>query len=40
MENGYVPEPVFQATIADEELADAGGDGLTDDPDALDINPD
>ena len=39
MENGYVPEPVYQATIADEELADAGGDGLIDDPDTLDINP-
>ena len=39
MENGYVPEPVFKATIADEELADAGGDGLIDDPNTLNINP-
>ena len=39
MENSYVSKPVFQATIADEELANARGNGLIDDPDTLDINP-
>jgi len=39
MDNGYVPEPVFQATITDEDLGGAMGDDLIDDPDALDLDP-
>jgi len=39
MDNGYVPEPVYQATIADEDLGGAVGDDLIDDPDALDLDP-
>jgi len=39
MDNGYVPEPVYQATIADDDLGGAVGDDLIDDPDALDLDP-
>jgi len=39
MDNGYIPKPVLQATIADEDLRGAVGDDLIDDPDALDLDP-
>jgi len=39
MDNGYVPEPVYQATIADEDLGGAGGDNLINDPNTLDLDP-
>ena len=39
MDNGYVPEPVYQATIADEDLGGAGGNDLIDDPDTLNLDP-
>jgi len=39
MDNGYVPKPVYQATIADEDLGGAVGDNLINDPNALDLDP-
>jgi len=39
MDNGYIPKPVYQATIADEDLGGARGDNLIDDPDTLNLNP-
>jgi len=39
MDNGYIPKPVYQATIADDDLGGAVGDNLIDDPDALDLDP-
>jgi len=39
MDNGYVPEPVYQAIIADEDLGGAMGDDLINDPDTLNLDP-
>jgi len=39
MDNGYVPKPVFQATITDEDLRGAVGDDLIDNPNALNLDP-
>jgi len=39
MDNGYIPKPVLQATITDEDLRGTRGNNLIDDPNTLDLDP-